>query len=136
MKRSVPAFVAALVTWVLVASLFNRALRYVLEGYALAEPAMTFTLGMMFARLIVGAVSSLAAGAVIGWIAPNSRRTPWIFAVLLLAAFIPEHVRLWRLFPVWYHLTFLLTLVPLVILGSLTTRMRLPKRGLLVSPES
>ena len=124
MKRSVPAFFAALVTWVLVASLFNRVLRYGLEGYALAEPTMTFTLGMMFARLIVGAVSSLAAGAVIGWIAPNSPRTPWVFAVLLLAAFIPEHIQLWRLFPVWYHLSFLLTLVPLVILGALTTRMR------------
>jgi hypothetical protein len=117
MKRSIPAFLAALITWVFVASLINRALRYGFDGYAVAEPAMTFTLGMMIARLAMGAVSSLAAGAVMHWIAPAARKTPWVFGALLLAAFIPQHMRLWPLFPIWYHLTFLLTLLPLVMLG-------------------
>jgi hypothetical protein len=117
MKRSILAFLAALVTWVLVASLIDRALRSGLDGYAAAEPSMAFTLGMMFARLAMGAVSSLGAGAVMRWIAPAARRTPWVFGLLLLAAFIPQHMRLWPLFPVWYHLTFLVTIVPLVMLG-------------------
>jgi hypothetical protein len=127
MKRSILAFLAALITWTLVASLVNRALRYGFDGYAAAEPAMTFTLGMMLARLAMGAVSSLAAGAVMAFIAPNSTRTPWVFAVLVLAAFIPSHIRLWALFPVWYHLTFLVTLVPLVILGWHLAKMRNPR---------
>ena len=38
--------------------------------------------------------------------------------VLLLVAFIPQHVMLWDKFPLWYHLTFLLSLVPLTYLGS------------------
>jgi len=38
--------------------------------------------------------------------------------VLLLVAFIPQHVMLWDKFPVWYHLTFLLSLVPLTYLGG------------------
>jgi hypothetical protein len=127
MKRSIPAFLAALMTWVLVASLINRALRYGFDGYAAAEPAMTFTLGMMFARLAMGAVSSLAAGAVMTWIAPAARKTPWVFGALLLAAFIPQHVRLWPLFPIWYHLTFLLTLLPLVMLGWHLGRFRISR---------
>lgn len=124
MKRPILAFVAALVTWVLVASLLNRGLRFALDGYAAAEPHMTFTRGMMVARLALGAIASLSAGAVIGWIVPSSARTSWAFALILLAAFVPEHVKLWHLFPVWYHFTFLLTLIPLVILGS-----RLAKTG-------
>jgi hypothetical protein len=32
--------------------------------------------------------------------------------------FIPEHMMLWEKFPVWYHLTFLLSLVPLTYAGG------------------
>jgi len=117
MKRSILAFLAALLTWVLVASVVDRALRYGMDGYAAAEPTMAFTLGMMFARLAMGALASLAAGAIMKWIAPAAKRTPWVFGLLLLAAFIPQHIKLWALFPIWYHLTFLITIVPLVMLG-------------------
>ena len=127
MKRPILAFIAALATWVLIASLLDRGLRAALDGYAAAEPTMTFTFGMMLARLVIGALASLAAGAAIGWIAPRSSRTPWVFGILWLAAFIPEHLKLWHLFPVWYHLTFLLTLVPLVIVGSMMVQARVPE---------
>jgi hypothetical protein len=43
---------------------------------------------------------------------------------VLLAAFIPVHIQLWAKFPVWYHLVFLGTLVPLVALGGTFTRNR------------
>ena len=56
MKRAVYALVSGLVVWILVVSLLNRGLRIGISGYALAEPTMTFTLGMKVARLIVGAV--------------------------------------------------------------------------------
>jgi hypothetical protein len=117
MKRSIAAFLAALVSWVLVASLIDRGLRYGIDGYAAAEPVFKFSLGMMFARLAMGAAASLAAGAVMRLIAPEARRTPWVFGLLVLAAFIPQHIRLWALLPAWYHLTFLVTLVPLVMIG-------------------
>jgi len=118
MKRSILAFVAAFVTWLLVATVLNRALRIGLEGYAAAEPRMSFTLTMMVARLVIAAIASLAAGAVAGRIARAGSYTAWVFAAVLLALFIPEHIKLWQHFPVWYHLTFLVTLVPLVVVGS------------------
>jgi hypothetical protein len=124
MKRSIFALVAGLLLWALVATLVNRGLRAGLPGYALAEPAMTFTLGMKVARLILGALASLAAGAATGRIAPSRRSLPWVLGAIILAAFIPIHVQLWARFPVWYHLTFLGTLVPLVALGAALTRSR------------
>jgi len=35
---------------------------------------------------------------------------------------IPIHINLWDKFPVWYHLTFLVTLIPLCILGGRIVR--------------
>src|SRR5215831_15367375 len=122
MKRSIFALLAGLALWVLVASLLNRGLRAGLPGYALAEPTLNFTLGMKVARLILGAFASLAAGAAAGLIAPLRTRLPWILGAIILVAFIPIHVQLWAKFPVWYHLTFLGTLVPLVLLGAALPR--------------
>ena len=47
-----------------------------------------------------------------------------VLGVTLLVGFIPVHVRLWSFFPFWYHLVFLVTLVPLVVLGSRLPHMR------------
>jgi len=124
MKRSIFALIAGLALWVLVASLLNRGLRAGLPGYALAEPTLNFTLGMKVARLILGALASLAAGAAAGLIAPSRTGLPWLLGAIILAAFIPVHIQLWTKFPVWYHLVFLGTLAPLVALGAALTRSR------------
>lgn len=124
MIRSILAFVAGLALWVVVATLLNFGLRAGLPGYAQAEPTMTFTLGMKAARLILGALASLAAGAGAGLIAPLRKGLPWLLGAIILAAFIPAHIRIWAKFPVWYHLVFLGTLVPLVALGAALTRNR------------
>jgi len=128
MKRAILAFVAAFLAWVVVVSLIDRGLRLFLDGYALAEPDMAFTLGMMAARLVMAAVTSLIAGAVAAAIAPADTRVPWLLGALLLVLFLPSHAMLWSRFPVWYHLTFLLTLVPLVVLGSRLWRSLAPAR--------
>ena len=124
MKRSILALVVGFLVWGLVATLLNFGLRAGLPGYRLAEPTLIFTLGMKIARLTLGALSSLAAGAVVGWIAPSKKALPWVLGVIVLALFIPVHVQLWQKFPVWYHLTFLGTLVPLVALGAAMVRGR------------
>jgi hypothetical protein len=119
MKRAIAAFIAGLLAWGVVVSLIDRVLRISIAGYAAAEPALAFTLGMMWARLAMAAVTSLIAGVVVGAIAPASRFIPWAVGLVLLAVFVPVHVRLWHTFPIWYHLTFLVPLAPLVALGAL-----------------
>src|SRR5579859_4337678 len=124
MKRSILAVLAGLLVWAVVATLLNFGLRAGLPGYRLAEPAMTFTLGMKVARLILGALASLAAGATAGLIAPSKRGVTWLLGAIVLALFIPVHVYIWSKFPVWYHLAFLGTLAPLVALGGALARGR------------
>lgn len=117
MWRTIAGIFAGLVTWVLVVTVLNWGLRRWLPGYAQAEPAMLFTLGMKIARLMIGALTSLIAGALVRAITP-ANVAPWMVGLVLLALFVPDHIHVWNKFPIWYHLTFLVTLVPLVLLGA------------------
>lgn len=122
MKRTIFALLAGLVLWIVVATVLNFGLRAGIPGYVLAEPTMSFTLGMKVARLILGALSSLTAGAATALIAPSRRSLPWVLGAIVFAMFVPVHIRIWAKFPVWYHLVFLGTLVPLVALGASLAR--------------
>jgi len=127
MWRTIVSIISGLIAWVVIVSVLNWGLRLLLPGYHQAEPTMQFTLGMEIARLVMAAVTSLAAGAATGAIAPASRLAPWIVGLVLVALFVPAHVHLWDRFPLWYHLTFLLPLAPLVALGAqLASRMAHP----------
>jgi len=112
------AVIAGIVVWFAVATAANVALRVLVDGYADAEPALTFTLGMMIGRLVVGAIASVAAGASGAWVARRIHPTALALGVALVVLFVPGHVRLWDTFPGWYHAVFLLSLVPLVWVGA------------------
>ncbi len=123
MWRTIGSVIAGLVVWTIVVTLLNFGLRAAIPGYHSAEPTLEFTLAMKIGRLTIAALSSVAAGAVVKLIAPGSRWAPWAVGLIMLVIFLPEHVKLWTRFPIWYHLTFLVTLAPLVALGAgLTTK--------------
>jgi hypothetical protein len=119
MKRSVLACLAGLLTWIVVVTVINRVLRLSLPNYTAAEKTLQFTLGMKWARLLMAVMTSVVAGAVIGWISRSSRWPPLIVGSVVLAMFVPLHIAIWNKFPVWYHLTFLLTIIPAVLVGAL-----------------
>jgi hypothetical protein len=122
MWRTIGGIVAGLVAWAVIVTLLNFGLRAALPGYHAAEATLEFTLAMKIGRLTEAALTSLAAGALMSRIAPASRWAPWIAGLILLGVFVPEHIRLWDKFPVWYHLTFLITLAPLLALGAAVIR--------------
>jgi hypothetical protein len=119
MKRSILACLAGFVTWMVVVTVINRVLRLSLPNYTAAEQTLQFTLGMKWARLLMAIVTSVVAGAVTGWISRSSRWSHWIVGGVVLAMFLPVHIAIWSKFPVWYHLTFLLTIIPAVLIGAL-----------------
>ena len=118
MKRATLGVVAGLAVWVAIATVAGRIMRAAWPAYASVADAMTFTLPMMFWRLAIGALATLSAGWVTAIVAPRSILARLITGALLLVVFIPEHIMLWDTFPVWYHLTFLVSLVPLAYVGG------------------
>jgi hypothetical protein len=117
--RTIAGIVAGLFAWIVVASVGNRVLRAAWPSYATVEVAMNFTLAMLLSRLLLGALSSLCAGFFAAGIAKGNRVAIMVLAGLLLVAFIPVHYTLWERFPVWYHLTFLVSLVAVTVLGAM-----------------
>jgi hypothetical protein len=122
MIRSMLAVLAGFVTWFVVATLGNFLIRALLPGYQAAEPAMTFTLAMLVARLGLAIVSGLAAGYTCSAVARGDVRAVYACAALLVLCFLPIHFKLWAKFPLWYHLFFLVTLAPLVVWGAALRR--------------
>ena len=118
MLRLAGAVIGGLVAWMVIVTLLNFGLRAAIPGYHAAESTFAFTLTMMVGRLAIAVLTSLAAGAVVRAIAPGSDFAPWVVGIVLLALFIPMHVKIGARLPLWYHLTFLLTLAPLVWAGA------------------
>lgn len=118
MWRTLAGVVAGLVSWAVIATILNFGVRLAIPGYAQAEPVLAFTLAMKIARLLLAAIACLGAGAIVRFVAPSSRAAPIAVGLVLLGLFLPMHLQIWNKLPVWYHLTFLVTLVPLVVLGS------------------
>ena len=120
MAKGILGVVAGLLAFVAVVTVAGIIMRGAWPDYARVADAMTFTLPMMMARLTIGALATVAAGLVTAVIARRSTLVRLAPGLLLLVAFIPQHIMLWEKFPVWYHLTFLLSLVPLTYLGGTT----------------
>ncbi len=117
--KTIGATIAALVAWFFVATVLNLALRASWPHYHEAEAAFNFTLAMKVARLVLGAISSLGAGFVVAWIGKDRMKAAaTLTGIVLLGLFIPGHYLLWSKFPIWYHLTFLVSLLPLTLLGT------------------
>jgi hypothetical protein len=74
MLRAVAGIVAGLIVWFEVATIVKLAFRALWPGYAEVESAMHFTIAMMFARLLLGALSSLCAGFTAAWITKGAAR--------------------------------------------------------------
>jgi hypothetical protein len=124
MIRTIGAVAAGLAIWILVATLGNLLLRLAWPAYAAVEKAMAFTLDMLLARLVLGALASLCAGFGTAWLSRRKPLAAWSLIVLLLALFVPLHYTLWQRFPAWYHVIFIVSLVVFTLFGAMR---RLPR---------
>src|SRR5262252_141301 len=100
MSKKIFGVVAGLAVWIGVVMVIGEIMRRSWPAYASVAAAMTFTLPMMLARLSIGALATVAAGFITAFIVPQSAVVRLMPGVILLIAFIPEHVTLWNTFPV------------------------------------
>jgi hypothetical protein len=118
MIKATIGVVAGFLIWFIAATLGNLLLRALVPNYIAAELVMAFTLPMLLARLVVGASSSLIAGFVCSYVTRQSRRAIYALSLIMVVFFLPVHYKLFAQFPIWYHVVFLGTLAPLIIIGG------------------
>jgi hypothetical protein len=118
MWRTVLAIVAGFIVWFCIGAAGFALMRAVWPEYARADPEMAFTLPMQLARLAMSVACSVGGGWFAAVVAKGDSRPAWWLGGLLLIMFIPIHYSLWSKYPAWYHLSFLLTLAPIVGFSS------------------
>lgn len=118
MRRIVVTVIAGMLLWLALATIGGLALRALWPAYVAAEPRFAFTLPMQLARLLIGGESTLVAGLLAARMTAGNRHATLALGVTLLVIFVPNHYYLRDKFPLWYHLTFLASLIPLTLLGE------------------
>lgn len=118
MLASVLSVLAGYVVWTLVFLGGAAGIRAVFASAHDADGG-TSSVAVLLGYLVLSMLASLAAGFVAARLAPARRmRHVWIVAGLLLATGLPVQVSTWDTLPVWYHVVFLLALVPVTVLGG------------------
>ena len=128
-----------LVSWIAVAMIVATPVQIAWPAFAEANhtfnttQVVTFDQAMMITRLALGGVASVAAAWIAALTLRDNRIVPMAGGLALLVFFIPNHIMLWDKFPIWYHLTFLLSLVPLTYAGNRIASIRRAAPGAAVS---
>jgi len=73
---------------------------------------------ILFLHLVREVVITLAVGYLTAFIAGENKRSTMILGVLLLLVGIAVEAAAWNYIPVWYHIVFLLLLVPVTVAGG------------------
>jgi len=121
--RLVLGIVAGLVAWFVAITAIGFVLRLLAPDVGAALVAHT-TVVAMAERLAISFIGSLFGG----WMAATigkGQRAAMITGVIMLIIFVPYHLfgsdqhgPIWTSFPLWYHLTFFVSLPLLAILGG------------------
>ena len=94
--------------------------KYIIElqnAEKLGQPFETKT-SMNIYALILSLICSVISGFVAAMIAKENTKSTFILGVLLFAVGLLVQISFWAYFPLWYHLTFLILLIPATILGG------------------
>ena len=118
MWRTVAGIIAGNLAWTVLWLALNVLLRK--QGLLPADPSQRVEGGAgLMALLVASVLFSAAAGWITTSIAPGSGYAPaLVLAVIQLGLGIFFQAQAWKLMPLWYHLPFLLLIVPATLLGA------------------
>jgi hypothetical protein len=69
--------------------------------------------------ILVSVACSLLAGYVTAWVAKKRWLAfAWVQALVLLAVGLVVEIGIWQMLPAWYHIVFLVLLVPATLVGA------------------
>lgn len=90
-----------------------------LEKAAFNKTEYTADSVFLLVNLIRSVIASILSGFLAAFVANENRRTTMILGILLLVVGIIVQAMVWNLLPIWYHLAFLLLLVPVTVAAGM-----------------
>ena len=85
--------------------------------YAIAAKDKSYTLEMLLSRLFIAIIAAIAAGISSAKIS-DSRKSVWFAAAIIFTYAAYTHfIKVWPDYPIWYHLSYLLPIIPVIVLS-------------------
>lgn len=126
MKRTILAALAGYSVWTILSLAGSAGIRagWPAEFEAFGGGAPITATSPLLVSVLLSVVCSLAAGLTAATISSSqaTMRAVALLGVLLLATGIGVQVSVWALMPLWYHLAFLILLVPACLVGARLNR--------------
>jgi len=87
--------------------------------YAKSSVDKSYTFEMLLSRLFVGFVAAVTASILTTKTSKQPWKTSWIVGIIVfsVAAYI-HFIRVWTDYPIWYHFSYLLLIIPIIKLTS------------------
>ena len=118
MVRNMLSVLAGFAVWTVLWLTSNAAMVAAVPS-AFAEDGSTSSAGILVLFLVFSVVFSIVAGYLCATLARQKpMRLVWILGALLLAVGIFVQLQFWDVMPLWYHLIFLVLLLPATVLGA------------------
>ncbi len=119
MGKIILGVIAGFIVWTIIFVGGESMLRAISPSLTAPENAASVdSIGLLTGYLIRSIIASILAGLTSAFVAGENARTPLILGVVLLLAGLLVQIGSWSVLPIWYHLTFLILLIPMTILGG------------------
>ena len=124
-KPLIFGILAGLIAYAMIGSFGLFMLRISWTDYAVASKDKSYNSTMMIFRLFVGILAAIFAGISATKIANDEGKSAWFVGVIVFCVGSYNHffTTVWTEYPVWYHLTFVIPIIPVIGLsGHLLTK--------------
>ncbi len=118
MGRIILGVVVGFIVWSILWVGSSSIMMAVSADYAKTMETMEWGTGNLIFALVRSFICSIVSGFVAVLIAKEFSKTTLGLGVFLLLFGIAVQASIWNKMPVWYHLVFLIMLIPLTILGG------------------
>lgn len=118
MLKIILGVVVGFIVWSIIWVGGSAILEAVWLDYSTSMQTLKFSSSMLIIALIRSFIASILSGFIAVIISKEFSKTTIGLGVLLLAFGLFVQIASWSVFPVWYHLVFLILLIPLTILGG------------------
>lgn len=118
MGKIIVGVIAGFIVWTVLWLGSNAVIVGVAPSLAPSEDLSNVPTNYLIIKLVSSIIFSIVAGYVAAMLAKENSKSPLYLGVLLLLVGIAFQAAAWNQIPLWYHVSFLLLLIPMTIVGG------------------
>lgn len=118
MGKTIIGVIVGFIVWTILWLGSDAVIRAIAPDMVPGEDLSNISTTYLLIKLVSSVIFSIVSGYVAAMLAHESAKTTLYLGILLLLVGIFFQSAAWNQIPLWYHLLFLLLLIPMTILGG------------------